>query len=421
MFLSDDAGACRHGTVNRMMRTAEQYPGNGRMNKETVCEDKTENHPENTGPLTLLETGRRAFPEILRQIRSARQEILIHMFIWREDRTGTAIAEELLAAADRGVLVVIEKDRYGLILEYAEESQRSFCHSPDLPDRIKIKTLCLTYNRHLYGNRLHTERSALYRKLKEHPNVLLRDSRKTKDHSKYYIFDRKIMILGGINIEDKEYFTDSAGRVYYDWMVRISDPDIVSRFPDKRACPQKKHDLFRINTREPVRRFELKESFLELIDSTEHELIIMMAYFSPEKDIVSAIYRALDRGAKVRILISRSANYNNDTNRYTVSRLLGSRPAKRSGKLSVFMTDCMLHAKLIMNEKQIITGSCNITPKSFRKLGELCIAVRNDDSPFACQIRACAEEVFRTSAPIESRADLCFNYFLALLEAAVMR
>ena len=395
------------------------------MNKEKSHENETRKEPENNCAISLLETGHIAFPEIISQIRSARQEILLHMFIWREDRIGVEIAGELLKAADRGVSIVIEKDRYGLLLEYGEESQRSFCHSPDLLERVQIKVLCLACNRDLYRKRLQIKRSDLYRKLKEHPNVIMKDNRKTKDHSKYYIFDQRIMILGGINIEDKEYYSDSKGRVYYDYMIKLSDSKIVSQFLEKRKFPQKKNELFRVNTREPVRHFELKESFLKLIDGTEYELIIMMAYFAPEKEILSAIYRALERGANVRILISRSANYNNDTNWLTVSKLLGYKHVcsngKADGKLSVFTTDYMLHAKLMMNEKRIITGSCNINKKSFNRLGELCIAVNNDNSPFACQVRASVEELFRNSAHIHDGDEIHLNRFMAAAEMTIMR
>lgn len=395
------------------------------MKKEQIHENGTEQKPENNCAFSLLETGRNAFPEIISQIRSARQEIIIHMFLWREDRIGVDIAGELLKAADRGVSIVIEKDRYGLLLEYCEESQRSFCHSPDLWERFQIKVLCLACNRDLFRNRLQVKRNELYWKLKEHPNVIMVDNRKTKDHSKYYIFDRQIMILGGINIEDKEYFSDSKGRVYYDYMVRISDSKIVSQFLDKRKFPQKKQDLFLVNAKEPARCFELKESYLELIDDTECELIIVMAYFAPEKEMLSAIYRALERGVSVRILIPRSANYMHDSNMLTVSKLLGNKHVcsngKESGKLSVFLTDYMLHAKLMMNEKRIITGSCNITEKAFRKLGELCISVDNDDSPFACQVRASVEELFRSSVHVDDCGEIRFDHCMAALERVTMR
>ena len=73
--------------------------------------------------LTLLVDGREAFPEILRCISAAERSIRINMFIWRDDEIGNAIAAELLSAAERGVRVDITVDRYGVVLEKAEEAK----------------------------------------------------------------------------------------------------------------------------------------------------------------------------------------------------------------------------------------------------------------------------------------------------------
>ena len=371
----------------------------------------------------LLEGGRNAFPEIIRQIRAAEHEIAVHMFIWREDRIGTEIARELMAAADRGVKVTIEKDMYAVTLEYAEESQRSLCHRPGLRDRFKISMLELVYNRDLMKRRLRTSRSSLYMQMKEHPGIALTDDVRTYDHSKYYIFDRKVMILGGINIEDKEYYSDSKGRVYHDYMIKISDPDIVAQFLEKRKDPQKKSDLFRVNMKEPVSCFELKSSYLEIIDGAERELCILMAYFAPEKDILSAIKRALRRGVSVSVLIPRSANFMDDMNKLAVSKLLrysGSQGGGQSGRLEIYLTENMLHSKLLMNEKRVIIGSCNINKKAFTKLDELAVAVDNDDSPFAAEIRSSAEKAFRNAECVSARGRIRYNPVLAAIETAVM-
>lgn len=381
---------------------------------------KKEKSSKNKDITTLLVTGRSAFPEIINQIRLAKQEIVVHMFIWREDEIGLNVAEELLEAADRGVSITIEKDRYGLLLEYAEESQRSFFHSPNLIDRIMIKILCLTNNKELLNNHLYTDRNKLYYKLKNHPNVIMIDDIKTKDHSKYYIFDKKIMILGGINIEDKEIYVDLKGRTYYDYMVKIDDENIVTEFLDKKENPHNISNLFRLNTKEPVKCFELKDSFLELINESKKELIIIMAYFAPLKDILTAIYSAMERGVSVKIFISKISNYMDDSNKLTISKLL-SKNKELQGNLSIFMTDYMLHAKLIMNEKRIIVGSCNITDKAFTKLSELDVVVGNEDSLFARQVNNSIEELLNNSIQIKDSDEIKFNHIMAFLESIIMK
>ena len=373
--------------------------------------------------LELLDGGRNAFPEIIRQIRTAEHGITVHMFIWRGDRIGTEIAREILAAADRGVKVTIEKDRYALTLEYAEESQRSLCHRPDLKDRFNISVLELFYNRELMKKRLRSSRSSLYMQLKAHPGIVMMDSDRTYDHSKYYIFDRRVMILGGINIEDKEYYSDLKGRLYHDYMIKISDPGTVAEFLEKRKDPRKKSDLFRANMKKPVSCFELKSSYMELIDSAERELCIMMAYFAPDKDILSAIERALYRAVHVRILIPKSANYMDDMNKSTASKLLGysvKHSGEYSGSLEIFVTERMLHSKLLMSERRIIVGSCNINRKSFTELDELAVAVDNDDGPFASELRSSAEEAFQEAECVSARDGVRYNPVLAAIETAVM-
>ena len=125
----------------------------------------------------------------------------------------------------------------------------------------------------------------------------------------------------------------------------------------------------------------------------------------------------------MRIMIPRSANYMDDMNKLTVSKLLGYSKAhagKYSGSLEIFMTEKMLHSKLLASEKRIIIGSCNINRKSFTKLDELAVAVDNNDSPFAEEIRSSIREAFQNAECVSSRGMISYNPILAALESAVM-
>ncbi|MBO5653417.1 MAG: hypothetical protein J6S44_04300, partial [Clostridia bacterium] len=89
--------------------------------------------------MTLLVDGKRAFPVILSAIAEAKETLLINMFIWRDDAIGNKMAEAVLSAAERGVKVRLSLDRYGLVLEKAEEAGRSFFHKKaTLTEKIKI-------------------------------------------------------------------------------------------------------------------------------------------------------------------------------------------------------------------------------------------------------------------------------------------
>ena len=96
--------------------------------------------------MELLINGQQAFPEIIRCMESAKETIIINMFIWRDDAIGNRMAEAVLKAADAGVKVRISIDRYGAVLEKSEESKRSFFHKrQSLMEKIKIRGLELVY------------------------------------------------------------------------------------------------------------------------------------------------------------------------------------------------------------------------------------------------------------------------------------
>lgn len=84
------------------------------------------------------------------------------------------------------------------------------------------------------------------------------------------------------------------------------------------------------------------------------------------------------------------------------------------------MTENMLHSKLLMNERRVIIGSCNINRKSFTELDELAIAVDNDDSPFAAEIRSSLEKAFQNAVCVGTRDRIRYNPVLAAIETAVM-
>lgn len=369
--------------------------------------------------LRLLVDGQEAFSEIIRCVRSAVDHIHINMFIWRDDAIGNRLAEELLRAADRGVRVVIVKDRYGIICEYCEETQRSFFHKrPTLTEKIKIKALEAIYNRDLLRNPPLAAESALYRSFTAHPNIQILSDRYRYDHSKFYIFDNAVLILGGINVEDKENGRDRLGRVYRDYMVEIRDKALVERFLYRRAHPEpdRADDMFGVNLKVPRRSFEIEERYLDLIGRADRQLTIMMAYFSPEKRFLEAIRAAVDRGTAVRILAPARANFTDDTNKRTLKRLAG----REGTGPALFLSDKMVHAKLLMSEKEISLGSCNITKKAFRQLNELNLFVPNDDSAFAGAVRESVEATIREARPVTGRAMLKHHGMLALLERILM-
>lgn len=365
--------------------------------------------------MTLLVNGSQAFPEIIRCIEAAQASVQINMFIWRDDRIGNRMAQAVLAAADRGAQVSISVDRYGVVLEKCEEAGKSFFHKEQtLMETLKSRMLALFYPENTVPGTVRDEYTALYRRIMAHPNIRVSADVFKADHSKYYIIDDEILFLGGINIEDKENGCDISGRVYGDYMAKLEGAEYVRSFREKLASGRNTGDnlFFGLNIKVPVRRFEMEALYLDLINSTKEALHITMAYFSPLPQFVEAIAAAHRRGVRVTIVIPERANFQNDSNRRTIRKLL----KKTNGGIRVYFSPKMLHTKLVMNEQTISFGSTNITKKAFHQLNELNLFVKNEESEFCRTLLDSIAADIRISRPILSHREVEYRKWLAFLE-----
>ncbi len=369
---------------------------------------------ERTQNFSLLVDGKEAFPEILRCIDAAQKSIRINMFIWRDDVIGNRIAAAVLAAAQRGVQVDISVDRYGVVLEKAEESKKSFFHKHQTPAE-KVKTAVLEWLYPMPGapKRARDEETALYRDLLNHPNIRVERDKFKADHSKFYIFDEETVILGGVNIEDKENGCDMQGRVYQDYMIKLTGRAYVEAFLAKLERGENTAEgyFFGINAKEPQRRFEMERLYLDMIRSAKEELVVTMAYFSPLPPFLQAIADAHHRGVKVTVLVPQRANFQSDSNYKTVKKLL----KMTDNGIFAYLSPKMVHTKLVANETWVSFGSCNITKKAFRQLDELNLFLPRENET-AAQLMESVKENHDLSCRVTDWRDVKYNRLLAWLE-----
>ena len=369
--------------------------------------------------MTLLVNGVHAFPEIIRCIESAEKSVEINMFIWRDDEIGNRMARAVLTAADRGAKVYISIDRYGVVLEKCEEAKKSFFHrNLTIAEKFKVAMLERMYPENGQRGKAAEEENPLYRRIMDHPNIRVSADIFKADHSKYYIIDDRILFLGGVNIEDKENGADISGRVYGDYMAKLRGREYVAAFREKLATGENTMEevFFGLNLKEPVRRFEMEGLYMDMINSAQRELHITMAYFSPLKNFVDAILAAAGRGVAVTVLIPERANFQNDSNRRTVCRLL----EESGGKIEVYFSPKMLHTKLVMNEQYISFGSTNITKKAFEQLNELNLFVKRGDSEFERDFLASIADDLRIARRVADPCQIGYNRLMAFLEGFVV-
>ena len=164
------------------------------------------------------------FEAVLARIAAARESIEIHMYVWRSDEIGQRVGRALLAAAERGVRVRIIKDLGAILFERLEMNRKSFFDTP-LPilQRLNHRLIGLTFPDSFVEDEFTGE---LGEELLRHPGVTLEWVNHT--HTKYYLFDERVLVTGSINIEDRHFG-------YHDYMAHVDDPDLVGRFRQRLA------------------------------------------------------------------------------------------------------------------------------------------------------------------------------------------
>jgi cardiolipin synthase len=223
--------------------------------------------------IILLANGERAFPRILECIQKSTSSIIINMFIWRDDRIGNEMAEAVLAAAERGVKIKIVKDKQGEVFEKSEETKQSFFHKRfNLWSSIKAKAFDIMYPSKKKAQKAIQQPNPLVSRMLSHPNIFIYKEAILNDHSKYYIFDDKILMLGGMNIEDKEMTQDVEGRPYSDYMVEMDGEEYVQEFREQlthgRSYSEPPKVDFVFNTKRGRQKyFMAKPEMLKIISS----------------------------------------------------------------------------------------------------------------------------------------------------------
>jgi len=346
----------------------------------------------------LLSGGKAAFDRILQRIRGARRSILIRCFDWRDDETGELVARELLQAADRGVEVTVLKDRVGRTYEYLEGTRSSFFHKEiDLVAR--MQTWCLMAGYRQWGSFRQRE-SELASALMRHQNVTVSRHEKRFDHSKLYVFDDDVLVLGGMGIgDDFRCFN-------VDFMVEVRGRERVRRFGDRylgRVAFDPERDLDYLLHSFRTRERSLIEDRLRLIREAKHRLTIEMAYLG-DRRCTDALVAAVGRGVEVTLLTARRANIIADLNLQTVNELL--RRTRAPEHLRVVLHPRMVHGKAIVADgARVDIGSANFTRLSHGAYEEVNLYSRQES--FALEVEqaifADANDGERVTGPVPYR------------------
>lgn len=344
-------------------------------------------HPDyvpQVSSLRLVADGAAAFAEMFAAIDRARASVFLEMYIFAADATGQACRDRLAAAALRGVRVMVLVDAWG-----SWTTPESFW-APLRAAGAEVR---------------------LFRPIR-------RGLFPFRNHRKLLLVDDTVAWLGGMNIAD-EYHTGRRGEPpWRDFLLGIEGPQAAHlhrpflRMWVRADRPLLFRALFRRRTPRPdeqaagdvrfyssgpgeVARLAL-QAHREVIRTAHRSVDLAMGYFFPPGRILRELRRAVNRGARVRLLVARITDV--PAMRWATRGLYGR--LLRAGIEVYEFLPTTLHAKLAVVDDTLVLGSANLDLRSDRLNHELTAVVRDPS------LAATARREFEADLRRSERVDL---------------
>ena len=301
----------------------------------------------------LLVNGEEKFPELLKDLESAKDHIHIEYYIFEQDEIGSKIIELLIKKATEGVAV-------------------RFIYDDFVSPTIKKK---LEKRMRTAGIEVHPFHKVLF--------YLLANRLNYRNHRKIIVIDGKIGYVGGINVSDKYYNNGKQKLFWRDTHLKIEGTGVYYLqylfITDWNFCcphslkPSPNHFA-------PVNR-NFKPNYVQVVGSgpdsvqptilfsilqaiflAKEELLITTPYFIPGESVVNALRIAALSGLKVKLLVpgkSDSKLVNFASQAYYHDLLM-------AGVEIYLYQKGFVHAKtLVADGKLSIVGTANMDIRSF--------------------------------------------------------
>lgn len=233
--------------------------------------------------------GKDLYQSILKDIDNAKESICIESFIWKGDKTGSAIKNAITQRAKEGLPVYVIFDGFANLV---------------VPNTFKQ-----------FAPEVHI---LVYRSWRRFFDMF--DPRRlARDHRKIIVIDRKISYVGGYNIGDLY------GEKWRDTHARIEGPaaqNLFAAYTDfwnenvtKRHFPLLPSSAsiipnIRLYLNHPGQlKFPIRSLYIDAIDFAKHQINLTTAYFIPDRFILEALLQAAERGVTVNLLIPETSNH----------------------------------------------------------------------------------------------------------------
>lgn len=338
----------------------------------------------------LYPDGQTFFSAFLDAIRAAESSILLEYYLIRNDRTGSAVTDELANAIGRGVRVFLIYDYIGCL-----ETPSSF-----------FKTLAQRGVELIHFNAPSFRRG-----------IRWFDRR---DHRKMMVIDGSRAFLGGFNIGDEYSGVKPRPHRFRDigfsvegsaikelieifketWQMELGRLPVLPQTGVRQRAGRGlgESNVAFVSGGPHQRSSYIRHAFLVNIASASEDLLIVNPYFVPGPRIIRSLLRAARRGVRVRLLLPARSDVQ-------LVLLVGrsSYGALLRGGVEIYeLEEEILHAKvMLVDGERTIIGSANLDQRSFHRNFEINGII--DSSEFGAQIRRVVERELVSSRRITLR------------------
>lgn len=246
--------------------------------------------------VAIIRGGADYFARIEQIAASAKYSLHLQTYIFDDNETGRRVANALMSAARRGVLVYLMVDGYasqGLGKEFIAQLRNAGVH-------FRFFSALFRGNNYYFGRRM---------------------------HHKLVVADGHTCLVGGLNISDR--YNDMPGApAWLDWALHVTgevaaDVDKVcirmwNRSVFSRKCKAVANPIFPLPTTECLVRIrrndwvnnkiEITRSYAHMFAECTREAIVMTSYFWPPEKLLRRMEAAVKRGVAVKLILTGSAD-----------------------------------------------------------------------------------------------------------------
>lgn len=318
----------------------------------------------------LLRDGAAAFPAMLDAIAHAEREILLEMYWIAADKVGERFRDALARRAKEGVTVRVVYDSVG---------------SLGVTDDFWGPLRAAGGDVREYHSVLPFDPSFRWDRIEQ------------RDHRKLLVVDGRIGFTGGINLGVQWLPVEEGGEGWRDDMVQVeglASEELRTLFyrtwrrvaraktpPDVRPLPRRKTRPVWVLASKRRHRRSIHREYLVRIGGAKRTVDIANSYFVPDLSVRRALFRAVARGVRVRVILPERSDV--QVVQYAAEALFDT--LVRHGVELYAMPGPMMHSKTAIIDRSFVTiGSYNLDERSWRKNLEINLAIEDEAFGEAC-------------------------------------